>query len=185
MQRLLFLLLSFSLVFSFSLASANASDDSSCPHYLDVEVRKLNSKTQINLCSLYQAQKPLLVVNTASHCGFTKQFSGLEALYKKYKQRGLTVVGFPSNDFKQEEKSEEGTARVCYKNYGVTFPMFEHVKVKGEDAHSLFSYLASKTREPKWNFNKYLITKNDGVTHFGSRVKPLESDLEKAILSSL
>lgn len=155
-----------------------------CPNFLNTELRKLHSNQTINLCSLYQAGKPLLIVNTASHCGFTKQFSGLEKLHQKYKDRGLVVLGFPSDSFNQEEKSEEGTARVCYKNYGVTFPMFEHVDVKGKGAHPLFAHLAKTTEEPSWNFNKYLV--NGGqVYHFGSRIAPQDSELEKQIISAL
>lgn len=153
-----------------------------CPDFLNVEVRKLHSSEKINLCSLYVPGKPLLIVNTASHCGYTKQFKGLEALYQKYKDKQLVVVGFPSNSFKQEEDSEMATATVCYQNYGVTFPMFEHVTVKGADAHPLFVYLASKTEAPSWNFNKYLVSgKEAKVQHFGSSTAPLDSKMEEAI----
>lgn len=163
--------------------SVNA-DTSECPDYLNTEMRRLHSQETVNLCQFYQKDKPIVIVNTASHCGFTKQFGGLEKLHQKYKDQGLVVLGFPSNSFNQEEKSEEGTARVCYKNYGVTFPMFEHVDVKGKDAHALFTYLAKQSEEPSWNFNKYLL--NDGkVQHFGSRVAPEGSELETAINSAL
>ena len=156
-----------------------------CPTEFDKDLRKLHSKDSVNVCDLYNNSKALLIVNTASHCGFTKQFKGLETLHKKYESQGLVVVGFPSGDFKQEEKSEEGTARVCYQNYGVTFVMTEHTAVKGKDADPIFSYLASKTEQPSWNFNKYLIDKNNKVTHFGSTTKPLDSTLEKAIIETL
>lgn len=164
-------------------SGAQSLEQSKCPDYLNLEVRRLHSQKTANLCDYYQADKPLLVVNTASHCGFTKQFGGLEALYKKYRDDGLVILGFPSNSFKQEEKSEAGTAAVCYENYGVTFPMFEHVNVKGEQAHPLFKYLAEQTTAPAWNFNKYLVA--DGkVQHFGSKEAPLDSNLEKAIASA-
>lgn len=159
-------------------------EPSSCPQALDQKVRLLHSKKEVNLCSYFQADKPLLVVNTASHCGFTHQFGGLESLYNKYKEQGLVILGFPSNSFKQEEGSEEGTARVCFKNYGVTFPMFEHTDVVGDQSHALFKYLAHESRAPKWNFNKYLIF-NGQVVHFGSTVAPLESPLEQAVKSAL
>lgn len=162
---------------------ANA-DKNDCPSYLNTEMRRLHSQETVNLCQYYQAGKPMVIVNTASHCGFTKQFGGLEKLHQKYKETGLVVLGFPSDSFNQEEKSEEGTARVCYKNYGVSFPMFEHVDVKGKDAHPLFTYLAQKTEAPSWNFNKYLIN-NDKVLHFGSKVAPEGSELEQAISSAL
>lgn len=156
----------------------------SCPAYLNVDLRLLHSQKSVNLCSYYQAGKPLLIVNTASHCGFTKQFGGLEALYKKYAAQGLVVLGFPSNSFNQEESSEEGTARVCYENFGVTFPMFEHMEVKGKSAHPLFQYLAKMSEEPSWNFNKYLIV-GDKVTHYSSRVVPENSPLEESIAKAL
>ncbi len=165
-------------------ASATAQAAQSCPSHLDVEVRRLHSDKTENLCQHYQAGRPLLVVNTASHCGFTRQFSGLEALHQKYRQAGLIILGFPSNSFKQEEKSEERTASVCYENYGVTFPMYEHVAVTGNSAHPLFAFLAEQTQAPQWNFNKYLLLDGE-VVHFGSAVEPLESELEKKIAASV
>jgi glutathione peroxidase len=170
-------------VLSFGAAHAS-SEPTSCPDYLNTDMRRLHSQETVNLCDFYKAGKPMVIVNTASHCGFTKQFGGLEKLHQKYKDEGLVVLGFPSNSFNQEEKSEEGTARVCYKNYGVTFAMFEHVDVKGKDAHPLFVYLAQQTEAPSWNFNKYLL--DDGkVQHFGSRVAPEGSELEEAISQAL
>lgn len=143
-------------------------------------MRLLHSKKTANPCDFVKDAKEVLFVNTASHCGYTKQFSGLEALYQKYKDKGLVVLGFPSNSFRQEEKDEAGTARVCYENYGVTFPMFEHVSVKGDAASPVFAFLSAKTEAPSWNFNKYLMI--DGKTvHFGSGVTPLNSNLEKAV----
>lgn len=164
--------------------ATSAYADSSCPEYLNTELRKLHSQKTANLCDFYHAGKPILVVNTASHCGFTKQFGGLEKLYQKYKDDGLVILGFPSDSFNQEEKSEEGTARVCYENYGVSFPMFEHVDVKGKSAHPVFAYLASKTEAPSWNFNKYLIT-DETIQHFGSRETPEGSKLEDAVKAAL
>lgn len=156
-----------------------------CPEAFDNTIRKLHSKESANLCDLHNAGKATLVVNTASHCGFTKQFAGLEELHKKYAKQGLVVVGFPSADFRQEEKSEEGTARVCYENYGVTFVMFEHSAVKGDKVTPAFKYLAAKTQKPSWNFNKYLVDNKGHVTHFGSMTTPLDSKLEEAVQQSL
>ena len=166
------------------LITSNAAA-AECPQAFDQTLRKLHSKENANLCDLQKEGKATLIVNTASHCGFTKQFEGLEALHKKYAKQGLVVVGFPSADFKQEEKSEEGTARVCYENYGVTFVMFEHTTVKGETANPAFKYLAAKTQKPSWNFNKYLVDSKGNVTHFGSMTTPLNSKLEEAVQQSL
>jgi glutathione peroxidase len=167
------------------LAITTSAGAAECPQAFDQNLRKLHSKDNANLCDLHKAGKATLIVNTASHCGFTKQFAGLEDLHKKYAEKGLVVIGFPSADFKQEEKSEEGTARVCYENYGVTFVMFEHTAVKGDAANPAFKYLATKTQQPSWNFNKYLIDSNGKVSHFGSMTKPLDSKLEEAVQQSL
>lgn len=173
------------LAAALALGAAHATGDpAGCPDYLNTEMRRLHSQEIANLCEFYQAGKPMVIVNTASHCGFTKQFGGLEKLHQKYKDQGLVVLGFPSNSFNQEEKSEEGTARVCYKNYGVTFPMFEHVDVTGDGAHPLFAYLAKHSEAPSWNFNKYVI-EGGKVQHFGSRVAPEGSALETAVNQAL
>lgn len=152
-----------------------------CPQELNVEIRQLHSTKTHNICDFYRTDAPVLIVNTASNCGYTKQFKGLEALYQKHKDQGLVILGFPSNSFNQEEKSEEGTARVCYKNYGVTFPMFEHIEVTGKHAHSVFRYLAEHSQEPGWNFNKYLIS-NGKVEHFDSKTTPDDPALEQKII---
>jgi glutathione peroxidase len=156
-----------------------------CPAYLNQTLQKLRSSEKVNICEAY-AGKPLLIVNTASHCGFTPQFKGLQALYEKYKDRGLVVLGFPSNDFHQEAKAETETAEVCYINYGVKFTMFQPSAVRGDDVNPIFKELAKQTTKPSWNFNKYVI-KPDGtvVKHFGSMTKPDDKDLEKAIETAL
>ncbi|MGL5359787.1 MAG: glutathione peroxidase, partial [Shewanella sp.] len=103
---------------------------STCPDYLNVQMRKLHSQDSVNLCELTQG-KPVLIVNTASNCGYTSQFKSLEALHKQYKDKGLVVIGFPSDDFFQEENDEKDTAKVCYINYGVTFTMLATSGVRG------------------------------------------------------
>lgn len=156
-----------------------------CPALLDHEMRKLRSQETANLCERY-AGKPLLVINTASYCGYTKQFKGLEALYQQYKDRGLAVAGFPSDDFNQEAGSEEKTASVCYVNYGVTFDMYAPVHVMGEQAHPLFRAIASQTQAPGWNFYKYLIDREGRViASFPSGTKPGDKALRTAIESVL
>lgn len=168
------------------MAQNSYSAEQACPDYLNQTLRKLHSKQQMNLCSFYRPDATLLIVNTASHCGYTKQFKGLETLYQTYKDQGLVVLGFPSNTFKQEEDNEMGTATVCYENYGVTFPMFEKVDVRGSNAHPLFVYLGDKTKAPTWNFNKYLLAGDKpSLTHFGSNDEPLGGDLEAAIKKAL
>lgn len=161
------------------------SASAACPDYMQGEYRRLHSAEKITLCQLMD-KKVTLVVNTASHCGFTKQFKGLEALHKKYKDRGLVVLGFASDDFNQEDADEANAAGICFKNFGVTFTMFAPTHVKGDEANSLFKYLNAESGAPKWNFNKYLVGKDGKVIqHFGSLTDPDSSSLVKAIESAL
>jgi glutathione peroxidase len=152
-----------------------------CPAYLNQDLQKLRSKGTVNICKDF-ADKPLLLVNTASHCGFTPQFKGLQAMHEKYKDQGLVVIGFPSDDFNQEDKDLAKTAEICYINYGVKFTMLEPSSVKGKQANAIFQELARQTDAPNWNFNKYLV-KPDGkvVEHFGSLTKPGSKKMTKAI----
>jgi glutathione peroxidase len=163
------------------LLLGTASAFAECPAYLNQDLQKLHSKETVNICKAY-AGKPLLIVNTASHCGFTPQFKELEALHEKYKDQGLVLIGFPSNDFHQEAKTEDEAAEVCYINYGVKFTMLAPSSVRGSDANPIFKELAKQTTSPSWNFNKYLV-KPDGkvVEHFGSLTSPDSKKLTKAI----
>ncbi len=156
-----------------------------CPDYLDHSMRKLHSKEEVNFCQAF-GDKPMLIVNTASHCGYTPQFKGLEALYNKYREQGLVVVGFASDDFRQEARDEASAAEVCYVNYGVTFTMIAPSHVKGAAANPVFQALNSQSQSPGWNFNKYLVDASGKVVrHFGSNTKPDSKVLEEAIESIL
>ncbi|MBI3804127.1 MAG: glutathione peroxidase [Nitrospirae bacterium] len=135
--------------------------------------------------------KTLLIVNTASACGYTPQYAGLEALYRKYQERGFAVLGFPCNQFGQQEPGTEGEIQTfCQRNYGVTFPMFAKIDVNGDQAHPLFNYLKSalpgilNTEPIKWNFTKFLIDKNGKpVERFAPGTKPesIEKTVEKLL----
>lgn len=155
-----------------------------CPPLLQHKFRTLQGDT-LDFCSLQG--KAILVVNTASKCGFTGQFEPLEALYSKYRARGLMVVGFPSNDFRQELASNQEVARFCRLTYGVQFPMMEKTSVRGDEANSLYRALAAATDDaPNWNFHKYLIAP-DGKTvySFGSTTAPDSDRLLKRLLPML
>ena len=160
---------------------AQLKSTNSCLAFMQHSEKKLHAKEKQDLCRL-TAGKAILIVNTASHCGFTPQFKALESLHKEYENQGLVVIGFPSNDFFQEEDNEKDTADICFVNYGVTFTMLSPVHVFGSEAHPIFKTLADKTTAPKWNFYKYLVSA-DGKTvkHFNSRVKPDSAEFNQAI----
>ena len=131
--------------------------------------------------------KVVLVVNTASECGFTPQYGGLEKLWKDYKAKNFVVLGFPSNDFGgQEPGTEAEIKKFCSAKFGVTFPMFAKVKTKGEGQSDVYKFVATKHGEPKWNFHKYLIGKDGKVLEaFPSRVTPESIELRGAIDAAL
>jgi glutathione peroxidase len=157
----------------------------SCPAVLKHTFKRLQDEAPQDLCQY--SGKVVLVVNTASYCGFTKQYKGLEALYAKYAPRGLVVLGFPSNDFKQEDADARKIADLCYNTYGVKFPMFTSTVVTGSSANPLYAELIKATgNQPKWNFNKYLIDRNGKVIeYYPSKVTPedpaLVASIEKAL----
>lgn len=157
-----------------------------CPNLLDAQQRLLNSTESINLCEEFKG-KTLLVVNTASQCGFTSQFTGLEELHQQFKQQGFSVVGFPSNDFKQDRGSEQNSAKVCYLDYGVTFPMMARSSVRGGDANAVFSEISKQSGvEPRWNFYKYLINREgEVVATFPSNTDPQDPALINMIKQQL
>ncbi len=131
--------------------------------------------------------KVVLVVNVASKCGYTPQYEGLEALYKKYKDRGLVVLGFPANNFmSQEPGTNEEIGAFCKSKYGVTFPMFSKISVKGDDKAPLYQFLTSTGGEIPWNFTKFLVGK-DGkpIQRFAPNVAPDAAELSGAIEKAL
>lgn len=154
---------------------------------LNQDFRQLASKTEVNLCDTYSG-KVILVVNTASKCGNTPQYDGLEALYEKYGDHGLVVLGFPSNDFMgQEPGTEEQIEEFCRLTYGVQFPMFAKTTVKEGNAHPFFADLAKVSGTyPTWNFHKYLIGR-DGqlISEFSPRTQPEDAKLVGAIETAL
>ncbi|TLX59566.1 glutathione peroxidase [Stutzerimonas nosocomialis] len=157
-----------------------------CPAMLQHELPALRSKETLDLCARFEG-KALVVVNTASHCGFAPQFEGLEALYQRYKGQGLEVLGVPSDDFFQESDDPEETAKVCYVNYGVTFAMAATQPVRGSDATPLFRELAEQAGQaPRWNFYKYVVDRHGKVVaYFPSKVKPDDPELLAAVERAL
>ncbi len=156
-------------------------------HLYDIEVTKIDG-TNYPL-SEYKGDV-LLIVNTASECGLTPQFEGLQKLYDTYHEKGFTILGFPCNQFgKQEPGSGEEAATNCQLNYGVTFPMHEKIEVNGENAHPLFNYLKSQQKgvfgdKIKWNFTKFLVDREGNVVKRFSPQKTPESitkEIEKVL----
>lgn len=167
-------------------AHTAAPSQTACPAILHYSFNRLQDDAPQDLCQY--AGKVALVVNTASYCGFTHQYEGLEALQAKYSPTGLVVLGFPSNDFgKQEPGSSKEIADFCYNTYGVKFPMFSKSAVVGANANPLHVALAKATgKMPKWNFHKYLIDRNGKIVgSYSSWTAPndktLVADIEKAL----
>ncbi len=158
----------------------------SCPTLLNYSARLINRGESLNFCDRYRNQV-VLVVNTASQCGYTAQLRGLESLYQAYRSQGLVVLGFPSNDFRQEHENPTETERVARKEYGVTFPLFEKSGVSGEGASPFFQALAQESGVmPKWNFQKYLIGRNGKIIQvYPSNVEPDDPLFLIAIESAL
>lgn len=167
-----------------AVPEAPAAQESKTQDVLGRTMKDIDGKDQ----DLLQYKgKVVLIVNVASKCGYTGQYKGLEELYKKYKDRGLVILGFPANNFGgQEPGGSDDIKKTCFDKYQVTFPMFEKVSVKGADVCDLYRAIASAPKPqgeaPKWNFTKYLLNrKGEVVSCFGSRVKPDDESLAKAI----
>ena len=160
-------------------ASGIAAADADCPETLNFTKRTLAGKKDVNLCKEYLG-KVVIVVNTASKCGYTYQYEGLEALYRKYKDKGLVVVGFPSNDFGgQEPGNEKQIQDFCRLTYGVEFPMFEKTHASRYNADPIYQTLGKISGEfPQWNFHKYVLDRNGKlVASFNSKVEPQGSKM--------
>ena len=167
-------------------AKASAASVKACPGLLQGTYPRLQDESPQSLCQY--AGQVILVVNTASYCGFTRQYDGLERLYERYKGQGLVILGFPSNDFGQQEPdSNQKIADFCRNTYSIKFPMFAKSSVRGKGANPLFKQLAQLTGDtPGWNFHKYLISR-DGrqVQSFSSQIAPESKTLTEAIEAML
>ncbi|PAU95365.1 glutathione peroxidase [Aliifodinibius salipaludis] len=173
------------ILLSMSLHTADTTTDS--VH----EFKTTNIDGEVTSLNKYEG-KVLLIVNTASECGYTPQYEGLQALYEKYSNEELVVLGFPANNFGgQEPGTDKEIKQFCKVNYDVSFPMFSKVSVKGDDQHPLFSYLTTAdnpdfTGEIKWNFEKFLIDTNGKLIHrYRSDVKPQSDEILRAIEKEL
>jgi glutathione peroxidase len=156
----------------------STSTMAACPPLLDRKMQTLDERTQ-SLCDY--AGKVLLVVNTASQCGFTPQYEGLEALYRKYKARGLVVLGFPMNDFGgQEPGSNKEISTFCVNEYAIDFPMFAKTGLKTNPLYA--DLLRATGQAPRWNFHKYLVDRSgERVQSYGTRVEPSDAKFVNAI----
>jgi glutathione peroxidase len=183
-MRLTFLAIAAAALFLFAGASARAAS------LYDYSLEDIDGKP----VSLDQFRgKVLLVVNTATRCGYAYQFDTLEALYKQYQERGLVILGFPSNDFLgQEPGTNQEIKQVCTLSYGVSFPMFAKIKVTGRDTHPLYRYLTEKTTDPhfagpiSWNFNKFLIGRDGSIlARFRTQDEPQSATVRTALEAAL
>lgn len=168
------------------LCIVGSGAQAACPSLLDRSFPRLQDEKPQNLCQY--AGKVVVVVNTASYCGFTSQYKGLEALHARYQSRGLVVLGFPSNDFgSQEPGSNQDIAAFCENTFGVRFPMFAKSSVKGSARNPLYADLAQRTgKTPAWNFHKYLIGRDGQVVlSFSSQTDPQDpafvQEIEKLV----
>jgi glutathione peroxidase len=166
------------------LAAGSIAKEGAVTSFFDLGATTLDGKPVS--FSQYKG-KVLVVVNTASECGFTPQYEGLEKLYESYKDKGVVVLGFPSNDFGgQEPGTAEEIKTFCTKKYHVTFPMFAKVKTKGEGQSPVYTFLTARNAAPEWNFHKYVVGKDGQVrASFESKVKPESDELKAAVDAAL
>lgn len=159
------------------LSPPGVRGQSGCPAALDFTLPRLQDDAPQRLCQ-FRGQV-LLVVNTASYCGYTRQYEGLEALHARYAAQGFTILGVPSNDFNQEDRDARKIAELCFNTYGVKFPMFAPQRVTGDKAHPFYAALTRASGQaPRWNFHKYLLDRQGRwVASFPSAVEPLDARL--------
>jgi glutathione peroxidase len=189
-MKYLFILILITLISSCSTKPVKQENKMTDTNIYDIELTKINGE-KITM-SDYKG-KVMLIVNTASKCGYTKQYDGLQKLYDDYKDKGFVILGFPANNFmRQEPGTNEEIQTFCRMNYGVSFPMFEKISVKGEDIDPLYEYLTNKERNPEfggkitWNFNKFLISKNGQIVNrFKSGDKPQSEKITTAVENQL
>jgi glutathione peroxidase len=178
------------VLFLLILFSAVSAEENAMSKIYDFEVDTISGE-KISL-SDYEG-KVILIVNVASKCGFTSQYDGLEKLYQEKKESGLVILGFPANNFmNQEPGTNEEIMNFCRLNYGVTFPMFSKISVKGKDIHPLYDFLTDKEKNPEfggkisWNFNKFLVSRTGNIVNrFGSSTKPDNKKLVEAVVRAL
>ncbi|WP_435010504.1 glutathione peroxidase [Tundrisphaera lichenicola] len=177
--------------FAASVGRAEEPNKSTPDSVLDFKVQDIDGKS-VDLAKAHQG-KVLLIVNTASQCGYTPQYKGLEATYRKYKDKGFEVLAFPANEFGAQEPGTNGEIKsFCTANYNVTFPLYSKIVVKGEGIHPLYQFLTSPKTDPKfagdisWNFNKFLVDRNGQViARFESKDAPESPKVTKAIETAL
>jgi glutathione peroxidase len=180
-RRALLVLVAWAVSGVLTLAHAQTTAPAACPAALDFTLPRLQDDAPQRLCQF--AGRVVLVVNTASYCGYTRQYEGLEKLHARYAAQGFTILGVPSNDFKQESGDNKAIADLCFNTYGVKFPMFAPQLVSGPGAHPFYALLArSAGTAPRWNFHKYLIDRQGRVVaNFPSSVEPLDARLTTRI----
>jgi len=173
------------LLSAIAVATLASTVSASCPDFLNHSMRQLASTDNIQFCEAYEG-KALLIVNTASYCGYTRQFEGLEQVHQAYQDRGLVVLGFSSDDFFQEDNDEGDAAEVCFEKYEVSFPVLATSPVRGSDANPVFRGLGEAAGYPRWNFNKYVVSSTGEIVgHFSSGDKPNSEAIRAAIESAL
>lgn len=186
-QRVLNILIAGALPLSVhadDLAGQAAVDaDVHCPDIFNHKMKKLHSSKVLDVCDVADG-KPVLLVNTASHCGFTEQFGDLEKIHQKYKDQGLVVIGVSSDSFDQEDEDEGKAAEICFKNFGVSFTMLSTVSVKGDNVHPMFAEVARQDVAPRWNFYKYLVNRDGKIVSSNSSFFLPDDDDIEALLAA-